>query len=755
MKKKNLLFLSLLILVVLLLSSCFLNPPTTEGILKGQILVPEGSIQTKDLTGQALPGATVNIINLSTGKIIATTTTDTTGHYQVSVPPGGPYLLEAVKGSVKLEQITCQVEVGIDYDLGTADCVTTAAALIAQAMMDAGDNPADIDCADIIADSNFDDVSSIVCATIKAGQDPTTSAAVLQAVEDFLNLSAPTSSPTPVPASPTPINIKAILGLTAPVEDAIPVTTIAATAQYTGTVTWLPVDDPFQGYKVYVATIILIPEAGFTLTGVADNFFTVDGAITVTNSTNSGVVTAIFPTTSGPVDAYFVTTEHSGTETAGTPFSVTITAKDSKGNTATGYTGPHAVAWTWDATNSPSGTAPSELPVGNQTFSAGVVTVTGFTLTNSSETPTITVTADGISSSTSTIKVNNGTLSYVKIEDEAGGTGSEVGTHSMSIDDVFTVYAAGRDICGNYISDQSVDWTGTGICSGQLSSTIGISNTFTSTETGAGTITADHNTLTDDTTGTITVWNLKVTYIGNGNTSGTAPTDSNPYASGEEVTILSKGNLIKEQDGISVLFTGWNTSSTGSAKTNVGATFIMGDTNVTLYAQWSFFGSTGPGGGFIFYDKGSYSDDWRYLEVAPISTEWTYKKWSTANEIIGTQETGIGSGKVNTDLIVAAISDETGRAAQLCDALDYGGCSDWFLPSKDELNLIYTNLVEAGVGVFPGGGIFWSSSEGSDENPEFTDHYSQYYAWVQGFYNGKQFRYTKEDSSDVRAVRAF
>ena len=136
LKKRNLIFLSLLILGVLLLSSCFLNPPATEGILKGQIMVPEGTVQAKDLTGQALPDATVNIIDLATGAIIATTITDATGHYQVSVPPGGPYLLEVAKDGVKLEQITCPVEVGIEYDLGTVDCATTAVALIVQAMLE-------------------------------------------------------------------------------------------------------------------------------------------------------------------------------------------------------------------------------------------------------------------------------------------------------------------------------------------------------------------------------------------------------------------------------------------------------------------------------------------------------------------------------------------------------------------------------------------------------------------------------------------
>jgi len=187
LKKRNLIFLSLLILGVLLLSSCFLNPLATKGILKGQIMVPEGSAQAKDLTGQALPDATVNIIDLSTGEIIATTTTDSNGTYQVFVPAGGPFLLEAVKDGMKIQQVTPQVEVGIEYDLGTADCNTTAIALIVQAMVDEGADPADLILADIEADPDFDDVLSSVTSIIEAGQDPTESAIIEQAVEDFLN----------------------------------------------------------------------------------------------------------------------------------------------------------------------------------------------------------------------------------------------------------------------------------------------------------------------------------------------------------------------------------------------------------------------------------------------------------------------------------------------------------------------------------------------------------------------------------------
>ena len=88
--------------------------------------------------------------------------------------------------------------------------------------------------------------------------------------------------------------------MTAPVNGATPVTTITPTAQYTGTVTWSPASNPFTGPVVYTATITLTAKPGFTLGGVAANFFTVAGATTATNLANSGVVTAVFPATAAP-----------------------------------------------------------------------------------------------------------------------------------------------------------------------------------------------------------------------------------------------------------------------------------------------------------------------------------------------------------------------------------------------------------------------------------------------------------------------
>jgi hypothetical protein len=153
----------------------------------------------------------------------------------------------------------------------------------------------------------------------------------------------------------------------------------------------------------------------------------------------------------------------------------------------------------------------------------------------------------------------------------------------------------------------------------------------------------------------------------------------------------------------------------------------------------------GPAGGWIFYDKGYYSNGWQYLEAAPASTEWPANLWSSQEILIGGTGTGIGTGQSNTAIIVTWLNNhsETGKAAQLCDALVYGGYSDWFLPSKDELNLMYTNLKVYGVSGFESDG-YWSSSE-----------FYAYSAWNHHFNVDSQYNYNKNLSRRVRAVRAF
>jgi len=154
-------------------------------------------------------------------------------------------------------------------------------------------------------------------------------------------------------------------------------------------------------------------------------------------------------------------------------------------------------------------------------------------------------------------------------------------------------------------------------------------------------------------------------------------------------------------------------------------------------------GGTGPAGGIVFYDKGSVSDGWRYLEAAPTETSDSIP-WYNGKYISIKTGTAVGSGKTNTADIVAA-QGAGSYAARLCQDLVSGGFDDWFLPSQDELDLMYKNLMKANLGGFASA-WYWSSSEykNSDGN-----------AVYQYFGNGNQRLDYKANCSRVRAIRAF
>jgi hypothetical protein len=76
----------------------------------------------------------------------------------------------------------------------------------------------------------------------------------------------------------------------------------------------------------------------------------------------------------------------------------------------------------------------------------------------------------------------------------------------------------------------------------------------------------------------------------------------------------------------------WTPTTAGAYNVTVmvsdGALFDTQSYTITVADSATYpIGGTGPAGGHIFYDKGSYSNGWRYLEAAPVSTEWTDKEW--------------------------------------------------------------------------------------------------------------------------------
>ena len=75
----------------------------------------------------------------------------------------------------------------------------------------------------------------------------------------------------------------------------------------------------------------------------------------------------------------------------------------------------------------------------------------------------------------------------------------------------------------------------------------------------------------------------KVTYNGNGATSGDVPTDATEYDDNSTVTVLGCGDLTKEHYS----FTGWNTVAGGTGTGYVAGNTFNISANTTLYAQWA------------------------------------------------------------------------------------------------------------------------------------------------------------------------
>jgi len=182
---------------------------------------------------------------------------------------------------------------------------------------------------------------------------------------------------------------------------------------------------------------------------------------------------------------------------------------------------------------------------------------------------------------------------------------------------------------------------------------------------------------------------------------------------------------------------------------------VVGGGNITLSPNVSSYviGDTGPAGGKIFITPStSGNTTGKYFEVAPIAGEVT-RTWATdtdpgvglgnaATTVVGADGTDIGTGQQNTaDIVAQAGNVAATSAAVYCDQYSYGGFSDWFLPSKDELNELYVqrNVV---------GGLTVSYYSTSSE-------YSNDAFWFQSFIDGNPNTPYKNNAYYIRPVRSF
>lgn len=178
-----------------------------------------------------------------------------------------------------------------------------------------------------------------------------------------------------------------------------------------------------------------------------------------------------------------------------------------------------------------------------------------------------------------------------------------------------------------------------------------------------------------------------------------------------------------------------------------------------------------PDGSILFYDRGttygeycigddgypvrlsdgvddgsSGSANWRYLICDQADLDNGAKNWgpTRVSEDL-TSKTSVGYGLPNTEAMITKYADDdTYWWKFIADKRTSFGYL-WFMPSKDELNMIYENksvITGQGGDAFQTDYFYWSSSE---DNILFT--------WGQDFSNGQQNNLTKGATSYCRLLR--
>lgn len=141
--------------------------------------------------------------------------------------------------------------------------------------------------------------------------------------------------------------------------------------------------------------------------------------------------------------------------------------------------------------------------------------------------------------------------------------------------------------------------------------------------------------------------------------------------------------------------------------------FVQINNNYTYSAEQTFrtTGYFGPAGGYVAFDKGIFSDGWRYMEMHPVSLNFNSAgfgaNWGDIGTFISGTVPDFGKGLENT-IFIANNTMTSNCAAKLCLNLNLNGYSDWFLPSIQEVFQMTNELISGGIN-FPYES--WSSTQ--------------------------------------------
>jgi len=144
-------------------------------------------------------------------------------------------------------------------------------------------------------------------------------------------------------------------------------------------------------------------------------------------------------------------------------------------------------------------------------------------------------------------------------------------------------------------------------------------------------------------------------------------------------------------------------------------------------------------GGIVAYDKESYGKGWRYIEAH--SDDLPTEEWGCLSaDIPFANNEDLGNGLMSSAAIAnyhLDLNDYQSNPA-ICNADNNGSISalsalrfgqnqgvyyDWFLPSIEELQKLYENLHQEGLGNF-GNDIYWSSTQSSESHAKALDFWT-------------------------------